>query len=112
VGVEHEYTWIRRRNGRRAKGEVIANVEDRSGEGRPTFAPVVEYDVAGKKLPFTSKYGDSAPHEKEKILDVILSGSTGAPEVYTFGNRFLFTFGPIAFGIIFILIGIGITPSR
>jgi len=69
VGVEHEYTWIRRRNGRRAKGEVIANVEDRSGEGRPTFAPVVEYDVAGKKLPFTSKYGDSAPHEKEKILD-------------------------------------------
>ena len=109
-GVAHEFTWFRRRGGVIVKGCVIDNIESPSGEVGTAYCPVVEYISDGITLSFVSKYGSNAPLTKGASIDVLISKLSKEPEVYTFSNRVLFTVVPILFGLLFVLVAIGIRP--
>ncbi len=91
------------------KGRIVGESEDRS-DGSPTYSAIVEYGSGDEIKRFTSRYGSSSRAEIGKEVNIVIPPSPKSPEIYSDGNRFLFTIIPFVFGAIFIVVGATIKP--
>jgi hypothetical protein len=111
LGVAHELTWLRRRGGVVVKGVIVEIIMDPSpSEGGPYYHPKIEYSIGEEAHDFVSKYGTSAPAAVGTPVAVLLSSEGKEPEVLTAVNRLLFSVIPFAFGLLFIVVGLGMQP--
>ena len=109
-GVAHEWTWRKRKNGRIEKGKVVGSIKELS-DCTEYFHPEIEFESMGSTYKFTSKYGEAyKPIEVGTKVDVLVPADPRDAEHYTAGNRILFTYVSIIFGIIFVLVGTVIKP--
>lgn len=109
LGGAHEFTWFRRRGGLVVKGLVVEIVEDRTpSEGGSFCRPRIEYSIGGETRDFVSTYGSVDAEAVGTHVDVLLSSDGKDAEVLNSRNRLLFSVIPLAFGLLFIVVGFGI----
>ncbi|WP_269539046.1 DUF3592 domain-containing protein [Cerasicoccus fimbriatus] len=107
-GIAHEWTWRKRKSGRKQKGKVVGSIKELS-DCTEYFHPEIEFESMGSTYKFTSKYGEPyKPIEVGTEVDVLVPSNPYDAEHYTTGNRMLFTGVSIIFGIIFVLVGAAI----
>ena len=103
----HEYLWFARRKHPVVKGRIVGELD----EGTDGYAPIVEYTFGGQTKRFTSSYSSTSRPEIGEEVKVTVPPDSQKPEVYSAGNRLIFTLGFLLFAVAFITIGFMVTPT-
>jgi hypothetical protein len=99
----HEWKWWGRSKWVRTTGEVVG-IELQGSEGDEH--PRISFCQDGKIQEFTSDYGGTGCPRVGDLVTVLFDPVTQKAEHFTTSNRVLFTIAPLAFGILFSVIGL------
>lgn len=101
----HESAWWKRRQWRRATGEVIG-FSERIKKGKVTYFPNIKFSCSGKDREFTSKYGSSMKPKVPSEAIVIVSPDGRTAEHYSNSNRWMLTLIPLVMALAFLIKGV------
>ena len=106
IGIWHEFRWWMRADWNRGQGIVVGH---RFSDG--SYYEEVEFLQQDELVRFVSDYGSDSRPEIGASVDIVIDPSNGEQsEIYSSVNRWLFTFVPVIFAIIFISIGLNVEP--
>ncbi len=106
-GIFHEWRWrVRLDKWMRTKGVIVGEVEG-PFDADVSYSPEIEFSFQGQPKRFVSRYGGSVRVILGTEVNVLYEASTGDAEEVSGLNRWLFTLVPLAFGILFLLLGSG-----
>lgn len=106
IGLLHEYSWIKRQNGKMKKGIVIGNIENITVEGE-SYHPIIKFNHAGADYEFTSEYGNAfKPITEGTEVDVFVPDNPYDAEWHSEANRHVITVACSLIGLLFIFVAV------
>ncbi len=108
LAIVHEFTWWRRRGWSRGRGVIVGHKEH--WNDGVYYNPEIQFDGPNGVSRFVSKYGSNKKPHLGRTVDIVVDESGESAEHICVSNRFLPTFVPVVFGLIFIIVGLHIKP--